>query len=327
MKTQELNQSTQLNEYAYSILQQNFKKVIKQEEAVLADQDPEALHQMRVGMRRLRTALQIFETVVEIPKVSSIDKIGKISKSLGKARDLDVLIDNLKTHYQPALTKSEQEAFKSVLKRLAHQRQKAVHELQETIESSRYQKFKEGFYSWLAQPVYQPIAQFPIQEALPDLLMPLVNQLLLHPGWLVGTTELNGKIQTLDLSTQKLQEVLDQQGTLLHELRKQMKRVRYQTEFFVDCYDSEFATQIQDFKSVQELLGEIQDSNVLTDFFQSELEINLPKEFPSLTQQIRAAQAELWQIWKPIQERYLDSEFRRLLRSRILAVSIQERSP
>ena len=48
-----------LGHYAYRIIQKNFKKIVKYEKAVSDDTDPEPLHQMRVGMRRLRSALHL----------------------------------------------------------------------------------------------------------------------------------------------------------------------------------------------------------------------------------------------------------------------------
>lgn len=46
--------------FAYQAIHKYFKKSTKYRVDVLSDRDPEPLHQMRVGMRRLRTALQVF---------------------------------------------------------------------------------------------------------------------------------------------------------------------------------------------------------------------------------------------------------------------------
>ena len=76
-----------LGEYAYQAIQKHFNKTLKWEKTVKKDEDPEALHQMRVGMRRLRTAVSRFELVLDLPKPASDKNIGKIGRRLGSLRD------------------------------------------------------------------------------------------------------------------------------------------------------------------------------------------------------------------------------------------------
>ena len=54
--------------------------MLQHEAEALQDQDPEALHQMRIGMRRLRTALTGFAPALELPKAAQ-------EKMLPKWRD------------------------------------------------------------------------------------------------------------------------------------------------------------------------------------------------------------------------------------------------
>ncbi len=60
-----------LEAYAHQVIAEQYRRIVKQEKKVLADKDPEALHQMRVGTRRLRTALQVFGGAIELPKAGS----------------------------------------------------------------------------------------------------------------------------------------------------------------------------------------------------------------------------------------------------------------
>lgn len=318
MKKKNVLRAETLGDYAYQAVSKHFKKSIKHEADVLKDEDPEPLHQMRVGMRRLRTVLQVFGPALDLPKAASAKRIKKIARSLGTVRDLDVLGKDLKVHYRPQLTGVEQEKLDSVLENLQQQRRKDFAQLEKTLSSSRYQKFEQAFQAWLDQPAYNMIAGLPILEVLPDLLLPLISQLLLHPGWLVGATLRASKITVpKKISSQALHEQLEQQGMVLHDLRKQMKRVRYQTEFFVDFYNPAYVDQIKDFKAIQELLGQIQDSQVLSDFLVSQVgEIDLV--FPNLVKQIQQDRAKAWRSWRPIQQRYVDSEFRQNLRSQVM---------
>ena len=105
MKPDPLDSSITLGKYGYQTIRQNFQKLVEPERDIFKDKDPEPLHQMRVGMRRLRTAIQVFRTAITLPKTVSNSLIGKIAKRLGETRDLDVLQQELTTHYQPLLTK------------------------------------------------------------------------------------------------------------------------------------------------------------------------------------------------------------------------------
>ncbi|MBD1848449.1 CHAD domain-containing protein [Leptolyngbya sp. FACHB-711] len=60
-----------LEAYAHQVIAEQYRRIVKQEKKVLADKNPEALHQMRVGTRRLRTALQVFDGAIELPKAGS----------------------------------------------------------------------------------------------------------------------------------------------------------------------------------------------------------------------------------------------------------------
>src|SRR5678815_2271392 len=58
----------------------------------------EALHDMRVGSRRIRAALAVFGKVFPKEVFRNLDRqIGSITDALGAVRDLDVQLDNLRT--------------------------------------------------------------------------------------------------------------------------------------------------------------------------------------------------------------------------------------
>ena len=57
---------------------------------VLHAYDAEALHQMRVGLRRLRAALDVFKDLVQLPADLQLD-LAWLANALGNARDWDVL--------------------------------------------------------------------------------------------------------------------------------------------------------------------------------------------------------------------------------------------
>jgi CHAD domain-containing protein len=319
MKTQTLPEHSSFGDCAYQAIVQHFQKSVKHEAEVLKAEDPEPLHQMRVGMRRLRTVINVFGPALELPEAASTKRIRKIARRLGAVRDMDVLKAELETRYRPQLKGKDRKKLDATLAALKKQQHQDVEKLEQTLHSSAYQKFKQAFTDWLEQPTYKPIAKLPIVEVLPDLMLPLISQMLLHPGWLIGATLQVGRSAILEnISVQKLDELVKQQGPALHDLRKQMKGVRYQTEFFVDFYSPAYGAQVEDFKQVQELLGQIQDSLVMSKFLSAELKEDIESALPNLAQQMQQERLKTWRTWKPIQQRYLEPEFRAFLRHQVM---------
>lgn len=315
MKTQAAQTNETLRDYAHLAIQKHFKKSIKHESDVLKGSDPEALHQMRVGMRRLRTALQVFDPVLDLPAEAGDRQIKKIAQRLGAVRDLDVLEIALKEHYRPHLEGKEQKKLDQVVESLQKQRDRQFNRIEKLFESQQYRKFKQSFKGWLEEPSYRAIAPLPLLQVLPDLLLPLISHLLLHPGWLFSAQIESGEIKLpTSLDSRHINQQLDEQAEVLHDLRKEMKRVRYQTEFFTDFYEPTFMLRVREFQAVQEILGELQDSAVLSDFLAGELQLNWQAQLPTLAKQLEENRIRAWANWRPIQQQYLSADFREQLR-------------
>ena len=306
------NNPKTLGDWASLAIKKHFQKVIKHEADVLKDRNPEDLHQMRVGMRRLRSAITGFAPALDLPKPALEKKIGKIARRLGTLRDLDVLREALENHYKPALPSKEQKSLETALVHLDKQRRQTFEQVKETLEHDRYQSLKQSLKKWLKQPSYQEIAQMPIQELLPDLLLPEVSKLLLHPGWLVGTEVKKGEIDILKkLEPEMVKQQLATQGPALHSLRKETKRIRYQMEVFSDFYGESYNAYLQDVKAIQEILGQMQDGFVLEEFLTDVLQSEIKSVLPTLASQFQQTSYQAWQQWQPLQQRYLNLETRK----------------
>lgn len=297
-----------LGDWAYIAVEKHFNKTIKHEAEVLKDRDPEALHQMRVGMRRLRTATTGFAPALDLPPAAQEKQVGKIARILGELRDLDVLKEALENQYKPALPKSEQKVINTALDYLETKRKETFKLVKKTLEvKSSYQKLKQAFQDWFKEPKYQVTAQLPILEVLPDLLLPEISEFLLHPGWLVGVESNETRISPkANLNHQEVEAQLHQQGEMLHDLRKQAKRVRYQLELFTDFYGETYAAYCQDVKKVQEILGNIQDSMVLGEFLTEALQTEKAKLPETLSKELAETRYQAWQEWQVLQGRYLN---------------------
>ncbi|MDX2097148.1 MAG: CHAD domain-containing protein [Leptolyngbyaceae cyanobacterium bins.59] len=304
------------------LLSQHFKKTIKHESAVLEDKDPEAIHDMRVGMRRLRTALQVFEPAIVFPEAGGVEPMRRMARVLGAVRDADVLKTDLETHYYPQLQGKEQKRLREVLRYLQQQRQEGFGRLQAAFKGSEYRKLKRAVQNWLENPVYKPLAALSAQAIVPDLLLPLTSEVLLHPGWLIGMVSGNENGKADGLDEEHLVSHLQEQEEVLHDLRKRMKGMRYQMEFFVDWPglegDDRIKGLLSQFKQVQEVLGQLQDLAVLKHFLQEALQAPLADKLPTLGDQLRQRQIQLWQAWQPLQQQFLDANYRAELRSHLL---------
>ena len=121
---------TYLGGYAYQIVAQQAKQISELRSQVLADLDPEPLHQMRISTRKLRAALSLFSDTFTIdakPKKGDIgdfsgDSAGsalgnlktakavkKLTQALGHVRDLDVM----QQWFEQALTTYSQASSKT----------------------------------------------------------------------------------------------------------------------------------------------------------------------------------------------------------------------
>jgi CHAD domain-containing protein len=290
-----------LADYAHQAIEQHSRKVSKQA-TKLEDLDhpdhPEAIHQMRVGLRRLRTALEGFGFALVLPKELSIQRVKQIAKSLGDVRDLDVLVGHLLTDLLPHLPGGEVKVFRQILlPKFKSQRQRAWRQVQRLLHSGKYAQFEQGLQTWLEQPQYQPIAQSPIVTVVPDVLMPLMCHLLLHPGWRIET----------------LQD--DAAWENLHDLRKQIKRMRYQMELCQNLYASAYAEQVKTWAQLQDLLGLLQDQVVLVKWLEKELKHPLDQSLPVLADQLWIQNQSLWHAWQLLRPVYLDPAGRNHLRS------------
>lgn len=314
-----------LGDAAAHALEKYFRKTIAHETEVLKDKDAEELHQMRVGLRRLRSAVTGFEPILDLPKDAQEHKIGKVGRILGTLRDLDVMLETLQKRYYPNLPTEEQEVLDKVLLNLLKQRHRALKRVRNVLEHKSYELLKKSIEEWLKKPKYRAIEHLPIAEVLPDLLLPQVSQFFLHPAWLLGTEYEDGKIKVCDdLNAEAVEQKLASEGTILHDLRKQAKRIRYLMNLFGDFYGETYEVYLEDVTTVQGCLGDIQDSEVLGEFLTDFLECDLKKELPKLAGLLTENRYAAWQKWQVLQRRYLSSETRQGFRSTLIHPVIKD---
>jgi CHAD domain-containing protein len=307
-----------LGDLAQIAIAKYLKQAVSYEKLVLADNDPENLHQMRVGLRRLRTALQVFAVGIKLPKAGHEPKVAAAAQKLGELRDLDVIEQTLRERYSPDLPDNEQAHLEVVLASLKKHRQQVFKAVQQMLKGKPYKPLKKSLQAWAKSPDYNELAQLPATYVVPDLLAPLVSNLWLHRGWLVGTEmSPDGITVSSNLSIADADALISEQGPILHSLRKQVKRVRYQLKLVADIYNGALDEDLQRLTDMQTTLGDLQDSTILEEFVKAALP-NAKQPMPTLFALLADSRHRAWKQWQEFQQYYLDASHRQHLREAVL---------
>ncbi|MEL7079390.1 MAG: CHAD domain-containing protein [Cyanobacteria bacterium J06648_1] len=329
-----------LQQLAYQAIAKYSRRILKHEAGVLLDNDPEDLHQMRVGMRRLRSAIAGFDLVIDLPEIVTGKNFAKIGHSLGKLRDLDVLLEvlsnNCRSHPRQFLQRGEppqrtvsqlptkeQKNLGRVIKFLEKQRKHEVDRVRKTLNSKLYLNLKQSLSNWLEHPKYKKTSNLALDYALPDLLLPQISQFLLHPGWFVGVEIESGEIEFSDiLNMDAIEELLKSEDTFLHELRKSAKKTRYSLELFSEFYGDTYQQYLKQIEAVQEILGQIQDTHVLRKVLEKTLRTSISEKMPELANLLLQIRYQKWLEWQVLQREFLKEQTRKEFRQEIIGKSV-----
>lgn len=246
-----LNREMTVEAAFQAIVENCLSHVQANEPGVTKAHDIESVHQMRVGLRRLRSALGMFETVIPCPDEIQAE-LRWLGTELGAARDWDVLAG-------PTLAKVEKElADKTMLdpvRKMAQERAAANHErAAEAVLSPRYTKLMLVCCSWVegagwrralteAQrgPLDSPIRRFADKTLVRD------QERLLKRG---------NRLRGADPATR-------------HRVRIAAKKTRYATEFFQTLYPARrVGPYVKALSQLQDELGSLNDAAVATTLLQ-----------------------------------------------------------
>jgi CHAD domain-containing protein len=264
--------------HAIQLIQQSSRKLVHLQPAVLADRDPEPLHQMRVSMRRLRTCLRQFAPALQLPGSVTDRRIAKVARRLGMARDLDVLRDRLQQVLIPRLPEPEAQAMRPVLKQLRRERRLAYEQLVTVLQSGSYLELLAKLQRWLKSPRLTPLGEEPLGDWLVEWQAPLVVSLFRHPGWFV--VELEGDMEAV------------------HDLRKQCKTARYALENLAPVTGTRCRSWARRFQRFQDLLGELNDLQVLQKAIDDQLPGRLVDGLPRLHALLQVNAHLCWRQWR-----------------------------
>ena len=124
------------------------KQVIDNEPAIIKG-DPEGVHQMRVGLRRLRAAMSLFSALLHDPQTSAIKtELKWLAGELAPAREIEVLMNRV---VKPLEKKGDvrRNGLPALLRELAEKRKAALERVQNTIASTRFRALTLEVAAWL----------------------------------------------------------------------------------------------------------------------------------------------------------------------------------
>lgn len=200
-------------------------------------QDLESLHQMRVGLRRLRALLDMFRELAPLPPELQ-DELDWLASELGATRDWDVLAGTTLPTIAGIATHALQAA--------AQEHARALHKnLLPTLHSERYTQLVLQMNGWLHGRQWRSGAGLPQDDPLAkcalDGLVPLIRK---------AQKRLRRRIGALD----------ENDAPARHRVRIAAKKARYAAEFFRDLLPKkEVKAYIKCLSSVQDRLGHLND--------------------------------------------------------------------
>ena len=240
-----LNRHMCLDEGFRVIVSNCLRQMQDNEVGVERGNDPESIHQMRVGTRRLRSALRMFAPWIPFPPVLQ-QELAWLAGELGAARDADVLgeVTLLKV-----IEACPQETGLLPLRQLISSiaREKRRHAA-DAVASVGYSRLMLSLVSWLQAGRWHESLD---EAALGALAKPLEKR---------ATQILDRRHEKLIKCGKRLAEGTPEQR---HQVRIAAKKARYATEFFQSLYPARRVDRyVRRLTAIQEALGWLNDAAV-----------------------------------------------------------------
>jgi CHAD domain-containing protein len=231
--------------YGARIIKKHLASLEAQIEGVKAAEDIEAIHQMRVASRRMRSALAIFSPCFRKPIIKSILKdVRGVTSALGEARDLDVHLEYIKGEAANYASSRLAPGIRRLILRLTQKRQDiqahVTHAMEKFIKDDVIGELRE----WSAPLLANTQGVYLYSPALYHLAFDVINRSL-------------DELESHEQIVRDPNEVAE-----LHAMRISAKRLRYTLEAFEDLYGDPIKPYLSAVKQIQEILGNVHDLDV-----------------------------------------------------------------
>jgi CHAD domain-containing protein len=226
-------------EHVLTALRTQLAALRTHEPGTRAGRDPEALHQMRVAVRRLRAILRAGGALFDPRWVAGLRReLDWLGATLGAARDVDILRANLESELA-ALGTSDRKAGRALLRRLETDRARARTALHAALDGPRYARLLARLQASFGAPRVgaRDVSLLGVAATEFRKLRRAVKRLSRHPS-----------------------------PDDLHEVRIRTKRARYAAELIQAAAGVRGEKFINQARKVQDILGEHQDAVVIEDY-------------------------------------------------------------
>jgi CHAD domain-containing protein len=215
-------------------------------EHAIRNGDYEGVHQMRVGLRRLRAAISVFKQMLAGSETEEIrTELKWIAEKLGPARDFDVLLEDSLLPLRDA--QPDQPEFRVLAEEIEHRRSESLVEAKAALATERYRKTVLRIALWLSAGEWSQSG-----DALAHRERPVTE----------FAREVLPARETKILKKSRKLEKRDDHSR--HKLRISVKKLRYTTEFFASLFaegkQKKACRRFADIlKSLQDALGTLSD--------------------------------------------------------------------
>jgi inorganic triphosphatase YgiF len=205
--------------------------------------DPEGIHQMRVGLRRLRAAISLFANVLPHARMEAVKRELKwLTGELAPAREIDVFISE---QVEPIThDRALSRGGKAIKHEFGEKRAHAFARAKRAVNSERFRRLLVDTLEWIESKPAQPTGHVdvPIEKFASDLL---------HRR----TRKARKQGQRLDRLS----------APVRHKLRIRIKKIRYAVDFFEGLFPAK--RERRRLKGLSSHLKKIQDAlGALNDF-------------------------------------------------------------
>lgn len=220
---------------ASRILAYHTARMLANQPGVRGGTDPEAVHDMRVATRRLRSALGFLGPFLRDPRIAALaPRLQRLGRLLGRVRDLDVALERARAY---ALNHPEAGDLAPLLRAWERQRARQHRRLVRYLDSPGHARWVRRWEGLIAEMGQAKVAGEPSIGAV----APLLVYLQWRAVWAFDRVLPQAPVE------------------LLHALRIGCKRLRYGLEFCAEVLPQRVVRLIPEITALQDHLGELND--------------------------------------------------------------------
>jgi CHAD domain-containing protein len=239
-----------VNDAFRAVMAANLAHLLANERGLRSGADPEYLHQSRVALRRMRSALEVFSPPVpERVTAPAARELTWLASRLGPARDWDVFIGETLPPIEAEF--NAHRGLRALGARCSRLRRGAGTEARRAARSARYRRLTLRLSAWLATEAWRArpgnAARAVLQRPVGDL----------------ARAVLEARYRRVRRRGSRLDEL---SAAGLHRLRIAIKKFRYAADFFSGLYAGEQVREMLRYLSrLQDILGALNDAATAAD--------------------------------------------------------------